>query len=180
MMPETVVIVSAVTAVLGIVLGEIFDVWYDLTHAEALVESGGIMETVQFAPKRPLAFGYAKLYFREVLVTPDAFEHYHWGIWLATNAISMFSLVPPFASLMLGLSVSLILDENRRGLADQPFGVGKPYFATCSFLGVMLSALLVLRMLTISTTFELEVSVVAFCAPFIVLAWFWIARLVSR
>mgnify|MGYP001050161729 CR=1 FL=1 len=132
MMPEAVVVLSAVSAVVGVVLGEIFDVWYDLTHAEAVSvadEPDRIIEAVQFAPRRPLAFGYAKMYFREVLATPDAFEHYHWGLWLAASAISMYSLLSPLAFLMLGLALSLILDENRRGLADKPFGVGKPYFA---------------------------------------------------
>jgi hypothetical protein len=79
MMPETAVVLSAVSTVVGVVLGEIVDVWYDLTHAEAVVEPDRIIEAAQFAPKRPLAFGYAKVYFREVLFTPDAFEHYHWG-----------------------------------------------------------------------------------------------------
>ena len=180
MMPEALAIVSAVCAVVGVILGEIFDVWYDLTHAEAVVDRDVVVEAVQFVPKRPLAFGYAKLYFREVLATPDAFEHYHWGLWLTTNAIAMFLLFSPFAFLMLGLALSLILDENRRGLADEPFGVGKPYFGTCSLLGILLSTLLILRILAVSTCFELGLSVVALISPFVVLAWFLIAQQIRR
>jgi len=180
MMPEALVIVSAVCAVVGVILGEIFDVWYDSTHAEAVLERDILVEAVQFAPKRPLAFGYAKLYFREVLATPDAFEHYHWGLWLTANAVTMFLLFSPLACLMLGLALSLILDENRRGLADRPFGVGKPYFVTCSLLGILLSAILTLRIFAISTWFELGLSVVALISPFVVLAGFLIAQQIRR
>jgi hypothetical protein len=180
MMSEALVIVSAVCAAVGVILGEIFDVWYDLTHAEAVVERDIVVESVQFAPRRPLAFGYAKLYFREVLATPDSFEHYHWGLWLATNAIAMFFLFSPLAFLILGLALSLILDENRRGLADKPFGVGKPYFATCSLLGILLSTLLALRILAISTWFELGLSVVSLISPFVVLALFLVAQQIRR
>jgi hypothetical protein len=81
---------------------------------------------------------------------------------------------------MLGLALSLILDENRRGLADKPFGVGKPYFGTCSLLGILLSTLLILRILAVSTCFELGLSVVALITPFVVLAWFLIAQQIRR
>jgi len=173
---ESFVLIGSVYFVLGVMLGEIFDVWYDLTHGEALVEPARIIETVQFAPDRPLAFGYAKLYFREVLATPDAFEHYHWGLWLATNAVTMFSFLPSSAFLMIGTGLSLILDENRRGLADKPFGVGKPYFLASSLVGVTLSLLLIVRILAVSTLFESAVSVFALVTPFLLLVWFWSAQ----
>jgi hypothetical protein len=154
--------------ILGIIVGEIFDVWYDSTHAEATGEPT-FVETIYATPRKPLAFGYAKLYFREVIVTPEAFEHYHWGIWLVANAVTAFTFFPPLAFLMIGLAASLILDENRRGLADKPFGVGKPYFAASALVGIILFVALFVRLAVISRPLEPLVEVVAFAVPFIVL-----------
>jgi len=169
-------VLAAVCGVLGLAAGEVFDVWYDSTHGEGVPHAKGIDETLWLAPKKPLAFGYAKLYFREVLVTPDAFEHYHWGLWLATNSIVMASMFPPVAYLMVGAAVSLILDENRRGLADQPFGLGKPYFAASAFVGILLGVLLVLRFVTFGTVLDSVVSAVGFVLPLVILVWFTIAQ----
>ena len=69
-------VLSAVLVVVGVALGEVFDVWYDMTHSEATVTNVGreqcFTETINALPDRPLAFGYAKQYFRGVLATPDA------------------------------------------------------------------------------------------------------------
>jgi hypothetical protein len=169
--------VAAVVAVIGFLTGEVFDVWYDSTHAEGAVQHGVMFESVQTVPRRPLAFGYAKLWFREVLATPDAFEHYHWGLWLAANAVTMFFIVPEVTFLMLGVAVSLIMDENRNGLADEPFGLGKPYFVTCTLIGILLFSVLIVRILVFS--FMLQLAIVTFAAPFAVLCVLYAIRWIS-
>lgn len=172
----TTLALNAIFALVGFLAGEVFDVWYDSTHAEGTVQHGLLLESVQTQPRRPLAFGYAKLWFREVLATPDAFEHYHWGLWLAANAITVFSILPALAFWMLGVALSLIMDENRNGLADEPFGLGKPYFATCTLIGILLLIVLVLRVLMVSSMFELAASALALATPFAILCYLWIAR----
>jgi len=167
---------AAIFAVVGFLAGEVFDVWYDPTHAEGTVKHGALFESIQTVPRRRLAFGYAKLWFREVLATPDAFEHYHWGLWLAANAVTMFYFQPAATFLMLGVAVSLIMDENRNGLADEPFGLGKPYFATCTLIGVLLFLVLVIRMLVVSSVLELVISSLAIATPFAILCFLWAAR----
>jgi hypothetical protein len=177
-------VLSAVLVVVGIALGEVFDVWYDMTHSEATVTEVGreqyFTETIMALPDRPLAFGYAKQYFREVLATPDAFEHYHWGLWLLTTAFTTYSFNPTAPFLLVGVAVSLILDENRQGLADHPFGIGKPYFTSIAIIGVLLVATLVLRILSISTEFEPWISLGAFVEPFVILALLWGMKITSR
>jgi hypothetical protein len=173
---EASIVLAAVCGLLGLAAGEMFDVWYDSTHGEGVPHARGIDETLSLAPKRPLAFGYAKLYFREVLVTPDAFEHYHWGLWLATNSILMAPMFPPVAYLMLGTAVSLTLDENRRGLADQPFGLGKPYFTASAFVGILLGAVLILRFATFGTALDSILSALGLILPFVILTWLTIAQ----
>jgi len=173
----TTLALAATFAVVGFLAGEVFDVWYDSTHAEGTVQDGVLFESVQVVPRGPLAFGYAKLWFREVLATPDAFEHYHWGLWLAANAVTMFLIVPEIAFLLLGVAVSLIMDENRNGLADEPFGLGKPYFTTCTLIGGLLLFVLVLRMLIVSSMLELVI--VTFAAPFAILFVLYAVRWLS-
>lgn len=175
-MAMTTLALSAIFALMGVLAGELFDVWYDSTHAEGTIQHNVFLESVQTQPRRPLAFGYAKLWFREVLATPDAFEHYHWGLWLAANAVTMFYFLPALALGMLGLALSLIMDENRRGLADEPFGLGKPYFVTCTLIGLLLFIVLVFRILSVSFAFESAVSTLALAAPFAILGILWIAR----
>ena len=164
--------------------GEVFDVWYDSTHSEAEVKDtrAGVMiaETVNAEPKRLLAFGYAKQYFREVLATPDAFEHYHWGLWLLANAVTAFLYSYAFAFALVGLATSLILDEDRVGLAGHPFGLGKPFFAATVAVGILLVGTLILRLVSIGSPFEFWVSTVAFIAPFIPLGLFWLHQQMSR
>jgi hypothetical protein len=70
---------------------------------------------------------------------------------------------------MIGLAASLVLDENRRGLADKPFGVGKPYFAASALVGIILFVALFVRLAVISRPLEPLVEVVVFAVPFIVL-----------
>jgi hypothetical protein len=173
----TTLVLAAIFAVLGFLVGEVFDVWYDSTHAEGAVQHRALFESIQTQPRRPLAFGYAKLWFREVLATPDAFEHYHWGLWLAANAVTMYFIVPEVAFLMLGVAVSLIMDENRNGIADEPFGLGKPYFATCTLIGVLLLLVLILRILVV--TFMFGLAVVAFTTPFAILSVLYAIRWAS-
>jgi len=177
-------VLAAVLFVVGVALGEIFDVWYDMTHSEALVTKVGgeeyFDEAIMAVPRRPLAFGYAKQYFREVLATPDAFEHYHWGLWLLTTALTTYSFNTMAPFLLVGVAVSLILDENRRGLADHPFGIGKPYFTSIAIIGVALVVTLVLRILSISTEFVFWVSLAAFLEPFAILALLWFLQITRR
>lgn len=171
-------------AVCGLASGEVFGVWYDSTHSEAELAQtrAGVMiaEAVNSVPQRPLAFGYAKQYFREVVGTPDAFEHYHWGLWLLANAVTAFPYSYAFAFTLVGLAVSLVLDENRGGLAGHPFGVSKPFFAATAAVGILLVGTLILRVVSIGSPFELWASTIAFIAPFVPLSLFWLNQLMSR
>ena len=172
MFAESLTALFAASAILGVAAGEILDVWYDMTHAEVEAVTGA--ETILAAPRRPLAFGYCKAYFREVLLTPDAFEHYHWGLWLAVSSVTVAYFNAAIAFVMIGVAVSLVLDENRRGLADRPFGVGKPYFQASATVGILLVCALVIRIVSISSPFEYTVSVVSLVLPFILLLFFWV------
>ena len=176
MVIDLLIALAGVMILSGVGLGEVFDVWYDMTHAEQ-VEGA---ETISLVPRKPLAFGYAKDYFREVLATPDAFEHYHWGIWLATNALTAVLVVPWLGFFMIGIGISLILDENRRGLADRPFGFGKPYFGTSALIGALLVGLLIIRILAISTPFEAYVAFLCPAFPIAVFVVLWIAERIHR
>lgn len=171
-MAEPNIAVLAVCGVFGLLMGEVADVWYDTTHAEVDPATGA--ETVQLAPRRFLAFGYSKAYFSDVLLTPEAFEHYHWSLWLGANAITVAIFDPAVASMMIGLAVSLALDENRRGLADKPFGVGKPSFTAGAIVAAVLFAALVLRTVGVGTSYEETISFLALVLPFGLLALLWI------
>jgi hypothetical protein len=166
--------VLAVCGALGLLIGEIADVWYDMTHAELDPATGS--ESVDHAPKRPLAFGYCKTYFSDVLLGPEAFEHYHWSLWLGANAVTVAAFGPTIAAMMIGTAASLALDENRRGLADKPFGVGKPSFPVSAAIATSLFAALALRLLSVSTAYEQTTSILALVLPFAVLGVLWILQ----
>ena len=171
-MTQSSIALLAVYAIVGLFAGEIADVWCDMTHAEVDAETG--VETIELAPRRFLAFGYGKTYFSDILLTPEAFEHYHWSLWLGANAITASSFAPTIASMMVGTAISLALDENRRGLADKPFGVGKPSFTANAIIAVILVVALVLRIASVSTPYEQAVSLCTVVLPFALLALLWV------
>ena len=81
------------------------------------------------------------------------FEHYHWGMFSISLSSLLNRLTPvgqPFVGLfLLGIGISLILDENRGG---HPFGYGKAHFTQSCIIGALMFAWLLLCLVPMWTS----------------------------
>lgn len=124
----------------GFLLGEVLDVWYD-GRVYYEVETG----EVHIVEPTRLYFGQVK--YRVQFSLPESYEHYHWGIWLLTISPIAGRFLPylfqALPLVLVGVALSLILDENRTGVGGHPFGIGKQFARLSLALGILLVAPLV-------------------------------------